>query len=1286
MMGRGAEGGSHKLVGSSSIRGSNATVDIYSQLLNEVVADDASRENPEHPGEVSFPVSLGSYSVKGAVLLDNKRKNRAKKTQPRSRDSKPVGKHKHHADYPPSAGDAPVGLFWTQMDDYFRDVTTSDVQLLLPTTSFQFNESGNVVDHCLLIPPVGRHYTEKWAEEDLQQADLVVEQSVPRPKRKLPSSGPTSKKNKKSGELITVISPPLEHEDGEELCHVCNCGDSDESNHILFCDSCNVAVHQDCYGVRPVPEGQWLCSWCSWKSSMNVESCSGAVVYAPTLVPLVCVLCPSKGGALKPVVEVDSKETIGRRGTKFAHLFCSQWVPETFIGNMEVMEPIRNIEGVRDERWRLLCSICKEKHGACIQCSHGMCATAFHPLCAREAKYYMEVCSMEDSEDIEYRSYCSKHSAAHMGKASVIPNEDVDAGTSQLKLTDAADNATDVDARTSNEPSDEKSHLTDIMNKEKISPESGNPVVEFEKFEDHGSKFRDPTEERFEQMQPSDRVQQGFEQDSHLAASPSFQSWEALQPLSDTADLFKQAASKCNVMSGDEIEEKSSLIKSDHSDLRCSIASKEGITGQGVLAVAEDHASGEVATACDNKGGEEQQQRSRSVEHGKETPSPAIGIEGLEEDNSNPEATHSDKQHKEELQKDVPQSFAHPQIEQRLRHLLTSESNRQLSDIDHPIDKKSSKAPTRAFEGGATDSLEEQWEQLRAADKEGVLKLAPSDEIEGEILVLQNSLLDHAVENRLNCEMLIAKLMPKLSEERALSLKRAKELDFVHRYMSQKREVKKQGRKEKRHKEAQAVLAAATAAAAASPRVGYIKRDALSLSDIDNQPSSPSHEINFGYGSGVLSSSIRHFKPPVPRVGHVPSSSPHHPLSARSGYQARLGTELAVLRTGHGQSHLEGGESACDVCSSRESSRANKIVTCNSCKVNVHQECYGIGRIPPGVWFCQPCAELQRQSQSLRSPGVGGQANMLWAQCALCCRGAGALKRSTDGRWVHVFCAQWMPETSTGKDQASLIQGMENVNPERFALLCSVCQRQEGACLTCNFGHCHGAFHPPCARLSGLYMTVRVSAGGRLQYRAYCDRHSIVQRAKDEQVEQRQRSETEELHALRQIRVEFERVRLMCERICRRERLKRDMLQTTRDIIVAQLFSAGHTGMINLEQLEPAGMYRSDTQTVGGELSFASVQQMPNTHQLNPIVNSIPSEEPKEHTRRLKKVKKQHGRTRLHREQLMTPMEASILNMRLPKGYAYVPVDVYVKGTIAPTQADIVEKQQQQLPPTSLPP
>lgn len=40
---------------------------------------------------------------------------------------------------------------------------------------------------------------------------------------------------------------------------------------------------------------------------------------------------------------------------------------------------------------------------------------------------------------IEYRAYCTRHSAAHMGKASVTLNEGFDAGTSQSKPTDVAE-------------------------------------------------------------------------------------------------------------------------------------------------------------------------------------------------------------------------------------------------------------------------------------------------------------------------------------------------------------------------------------------------------------------------------------------------------------------------------------------------------------------------------------------------------------------------------------------------------------------------------------------------------------------------------------------------------------------------------------------------------------------------------------------------------------------------------------------------------------------------------
>ena len=107
------------------------------------------------------------------------------------------------------------------------------------------------------------------------------------------------------------------------------------------------------------------------------------------------------------------------------------------------------------------------------------------------------------------------------------------------------------------------------------------------------------------------------------------------------------------------------------------------------------------------------------------------------------------------LQTDIPQPFAHLQIVQRLREYQEiSGTNRQLLDTDHPANpQKSSRSPVRGVEDDASESVEKQWEQLRAAEKEGVLKLAPDDEIEGEILVLQNSLLSCAEENRLHCGM-----------------------------------------------------------------------------------------------------------------------------------------------------------------------------------------------------------------------------------------------------------------------------------------------------------------------------------------------------------------------------------------------------------------------------------------------------------------------------------------------------------------------------------------------------
>jgi origin recognition complex subunit 4 len=52
-------------------------------------------------------------------------------------------------------------------------------------------------------------------------------------------------------------------EEDDEVCVICSKPDSDPPNEIVFCDNCDMPVHQECYGLAEVPEGDWICRNCS---------------------------------------------------------------------------------------------------------------------------------------------------------------------------------------------------------------------------------------------------------------------------------------------------------------------------------------------------------------------------------------------------------------------------------------------------------------------------------------------------------------------------------------------------------------------------------------------------------------------------------------------------------------------------------------------------------------------------------------------------------------------------------------------------------------------------------------------------------------------------------------------------------------------------------------------------------------------------------------------------------------------------------------------------------------
>lgn len=120
-------------------------------------------------------------------------------------------------------------------------------------------------------------------------------------------------------------------------CCVCADDTGYANNLLVYCDGCDVAVHQGCYGIINIPEGDWFCRRCEHVQKYGSKDSK----------QVCCQLCAATDGAVKRT-----------DGNKWAHVVCALFIPEISFGSNRSMEPII-VKDIMPERLSKRCSICE---------------------------------------------------------------------------------------------------------------------------------------------------------------------------------------------------------------------------------------------------------------------------------------------------------------------------------------------------------------------------------------------------------------------------------------------------------------------------------------------------------------------------------------------------------------------------------------------------------------------------------------------------------------------------------------------------------------------------------------------------------------------------------------------------------------------------------------------------------------------------------------------------------------------------------------------------------------
>ncbi|KAI6188590.1 hypothetical protein M3Y98_00370800 [Aphelenchoides besseyi] len=210
--------------------------------------------------------------------------------------------------------------------------------------------------------------------------------------------------------LLEILNVPNQAADYNSFCEICQSTRSDFQDPIVYCEGCELAIHQRCYAFDVLPKEDWYCNVCRTLGNKAQARCR---------------FCPLSWGTMKQTVEGG-----------WAHFACAVWQQSLRFDNLDTYEPVSHEWDVSSESFTKTCSICDLCYGSCIMCSVPNCKIPFHPTCGLRGHLYMFI---EDNSKakigVKLFSFCVYHSE----KARQIRSKSNNQMESVLQLLNVSD-------------------------------------------------------------------------------------------------------------------------------------------------------------------------------------------------------------------------------------------------------------------------------------------------------------------------------------------------------------------------------------------------------------------------------------------------------------------------------------------------------------------------------------------------------------------------------------------------------------------------------------------------------------------------------------------------------------------------------------------------------------------------------------------------------------------------------------------------------------------------------